>query len=63
MIETTKFDAVNKPTNSKKNELVNFLFTQLEEYGDAKKDITKAISYSVKEFASHGGFTLMLTND
>lgn len=63
MIETTKFDAVNKPTNSKKNELVNFLFTQLEEYGDAKKDITKAISYSVKEFASHGGFTLMITKD
>lgn len=63
MIKTKVFDAVNKPTNLEKKEVVDFLFKHLEEYGDPKEDIQKAIEYSIKEFTSFGGFTMLLIED
>lgn len=63
MIETKIFDAVNKPSSSEKKELIDFLHNHLQEYGDSKKDIQKAIDYSVKEFASFGGFTLLIIDN
>ncbi|MGE0561239.1 MAG: GNAT family N-acetyltransferase [Flavobacteriales bacterium] len=60
MIETKIFDAVNKPSEFEKKELVNFLFEHLGQYGDPKKDIQKAIDYSIKEFSSFGGFTMLI---
>jgi len=45
MTETRLFDPLNKPTDAEKSEIVNFLFENLEEYGDPKKDIEKAINY------------------
>ena len=57
------FDTINKPTTLEKKEIVNFLFTHLQEYGDPKKDIEKAINYSIKEFVSFGGFTMVLIED
>jgi ribosomal-protein-alanine N-acetyltransferase len=63
MIETTIFDTVNKPTKSEKIELINFLFEHLQEYGDSKNDIQKAINYSLKEFTSFGGFVMMITEN
>jgi len=60
MTETRLFDPLNKPTDAEKSEIVNFLFENLEEYGDPKKDIEKAINYSLKEFTSFGGFILCL---
>lgn len=53
------FDAVNKPTEIEKEQIVDFLHTHLQEYGDAKKDIKKAIDYAVKEFSSFGGFVVL----
>lgn len=58
MSNTQLYNAINKPTEIEKKELVDFLHTNLEQYGDPKKDILKAINYSVKEFSSFGGFTL-----
>ena len=60
MIETKIVDAVNKPTTFEKTEIVNFLFEHLQEFGDNKKDIQKAIEYSVKEFVSFGGFIILI---
>jgi ribosomal-protein-alanine N-acetyltransferase len=54
------FDEQNKPTKSQKLEITNFLFEHLQEFGDPKEDIQKAIDYSTKEFTSFGGFTLLL---
>lgn len=59
-MKTVVFDAVNKPTYLEKEEIVQFLFEHLEQYGDQKKDIQKAIDYALKEFVSFGGFTMML---
>jgi ribosomal-protein-alanine N-acetyltransferase len=63
MIKTKIFDAVNKPSSSEKKEIIDFLHTHLQEYGDSKKDIEKAIDYSLKQFMSFGGFTLLLIED
>ena len=60
MTNTKIFDAVNKPTNIEKMEVINFLHKHLQEYGDPKADIQKAIDYSIKEFVSFGGFTMLL---
>ena len=59
-METKIYDAVHKPTLIEKKEIANFLYTHLQEYGDEKKDILKAIDYSIKEFSSFGGFTMLL---
>ena len=37
---------------------VDFLHKNLEQYGDEKTDIEKAIKYSLKEISSFGGFIL-----
>ncbi len=63
MIEIKKIDAVNKPTEIEKKEIINFLHENLQEYGDPKPDIKKAIDYSIKEFSSFGGFTILLSDD
>ena len=63
MTETKVFNEANKPTPSEKKEFVDFLFKHLEEYGDSKKDIQRAIDYSIKEINSFGGFTMLMTED
>mgnify|MGYP000628036418 CR=1 FL=1 len=63
MLKTKIFDAINKPSVFEKREIVDFLFESLEQYGDPKKDIQRAIDYSVKEFGSFGGFTMILADD
>jgi len=63
MFETKVFDANNKPSLSEKKEIVDFLFTHLEQYGDPKSDIEKAIQYAVKETESFGGFVLGAEKD
>ena len=63
MLQTTVYNAVNKLTEIEKKEIIGFLHTHLGEYGDAKKDIKKAIDYSIKDFSSFGGFTLVLREE
>lgn len=63
MIKTKIFDAVNKPSEIEKIEIIDFLFNNLEEYGDKKEDIKKAINYAVKEFSSFGGFVMLLIDE
>jgi len=63
MTEFKVFDAINKPSLAELTEVVQFLHTHLEEYGDDKKDIQKAIDYALKEFVSFGGFVMVLFED
>jgi ribosomal protein S18 acetylase RimI-like enzyme len=60
MIDTKIFDSLNKPSELEKQQVVDFLHDSLEQYGDPKKDILKAIDYSTKEFTSFGGFTMVI---
>ena len=59
MIETKVFNATNKPSLEEKQEIINFLFENLQEYGDPKSDIEKAVNYALKEIQSFGGFLLV----
>ncbi len=63
MVRTKLFDAVNKPNNKEKEEIIDFLFDHLQEFGDPKKDIQKAIDYSLKEFTSFGGFVMLILDN
>lgn len=59
MLETKVFAPTNKPTIKEKESLIDFLFDNLQEYGDPKSDIEKAVNYALKETTSFGGFILV----
>jgi GNAT superfamily N-acetyltransferase len=58
MIDIKSFDEKNKPTIKEKREIVDFLYTHLEQFGDKREDIEKAVNYAIKEGESFGGFVL-----
>ncbi|MGQ1908445.1 GNAT family N-acetyltransferase [Marinifilum sp. RC60d5] len=58
MVECKIFTSFLKPDNYQREEIVDFLYKNLEEYGDEKQDIDKAVAYALKERASMGGFVL-----
>lgn len=59
MIQTKVFDPKNKPGKEEKEDIIDFLYENLQEYGDPKPDIEKAVNYSLKETTSFGGFILV----
>lgn len=59
MIETTVYNPTNLPSTIEKKRIVDFLYTHLEQYGDASKDIEQCVNYALKEIASFGGFILV----
>lgn len=53
----------NIPTNSEQSELVDFLFSELDQYGDSKQAISKCLNFALKKSEnSLGGFVLLLKN-
>lgn len=59
MIETKIFNPTIKPSTLEKEEIINFLFDHLEQYGDPKEDIEKCLNFALKESNSFGGFILV----
>jgi len=59
MVHTTVFNTTIKPNLKEKESLIDFLFDNLQEYGDAKSDIEKAVNYALKETPSFGGFIVV----
>ena len=49
MLETKIYNPENQMKQEEKEETISFLFDHLEQYGDKKEDITKAINFSLKE--------------
>lgn len=50
------------PTNHQgldKQEIIDFLFHQLDEYGDERKDIAKCIDYALSEAEGKGGYVMV----
>jgi ribosomal protein S18 acetylase RimI-like enzyme len=45
------------------DEIIDFLFVQLEQYGDKKPDIRKAIEYAMQINSSPGGYVLTCRDD
>ena len=46
MFKRIVYNAVDKPGNKEKSDIINFLYEHLEEYRDPKKDITNAVNYA-----------------
>ncbi len=59
MVETKFFNVTNKPNSKEKESIISFLYENLQEYGDPKSDIEKAVDYALKETTSFGGFLLV----
>jgi ribosomal protein S18 acetylase RimI-like enzyme len=58
MIKTKIYNYCNKPSAADIEHVVSFLFEHLEQYGDTKDDIEKAVNYALKASNSFGGFVL-----
>jgi len=52
-----------KPSTEEKEAVIDFLFSQLENYGDPRQDIEKAVDFSLREYTSFGGFVLIAKKD
>jgi [ribosomal protein S18]-alanine N-acetyltransferase len=63
MIKIELFNKTKKPNKQQKESIIDFLFENLQEYGDPKSDIQKAIDYALMETPSFGGFLLVSSDD
>ncbi|NLG39509.1 MAG: GNAT family N-acetyltransferase, partial [Fibrobacter sp.] len=58
MLKIKEFSELNLPSSSEKQELIDFLFNHLDEFGDPRADIEKSIDFALKIGPSFGGFIL-----
>ncbi len=59
MAQTKIYSFSNKPDTKHRNEIIDFLYEHLGEYGDPQPDIEKAVNYALKETPSFGGFVMV----
>ncbi|HKL03030.1 MAG TPA: GNAT family N-acetyltransferase [Cryomorphaceae bacterium] len=57
-VEITCYNSVDSPTMLEENAVIDFLFNHLDEYGDPKEHIRKAIEYACSSHLGRGGFVL-----
>jgi ribosomal protein S18 acetylase RimI-like enzyme len=58
-IDISFYDSVNSPTTLEENEVVDFLYTSLDEFGDPKHHIRAAIEYACSAHKGKGGFVVL----
>ena len=63
MIEYKTYTVTNTLTYLEKERLVHFLFKHLDQYGDRKEDILKAIEYANDPHGHKGGYILQAHKD
>lgn len=63
MYDVTIFNSNHPLSPSDKRKVVDFLYDHLENYGDKKEYILKAVDYSMGESGSDGGCTLVLKSE
>jgi ribosomal protein S18 acetylase RimI-like enzyme len=49
----------DNPTQSQKDEVADFLFTHLDQYGDKREDIMRCLDYALGTSKEKGGFVLI----
>jgi ribosomal-protein-alanine N-acetyltransferase len=55
------YNSIERPNFNEKRKIVDFLYEHLEQYGDPKADVERAVNYAIKEIPSFGGFILVLS--
>lgn len=63
MVQTNTFHVNIQPSVTEKTQWLDFLFQHLEQYGDKREDIEKAIDYALGKNNSPGGFVLTAMQD
>ncbi|MCB0562769.1 MAG: GNAT family N-acetyltransferase [Phaeodactylibacter sp.] len=58
MMEIKIYTPSDQGTPTEKNKIADFLFEHLDQYGDKREDIMRALEYALKETASHGGYVV-----
>ena len=58
MIKFEIYNSYSTISSEEKAHIVDFLYQHLDQYGDEKADIEKAVKYALKEIQSFGGFVL-----
>ena len=59
MLQIKVYSPATKPTSIEKDEIVQFLYEHLDEFGDEKADILKCVDYAVKDVSSFGGHIII----
>ncbi|GAB2996949.1 GNAT family N-acetyltransferase [uncultured Cyclobacterium sp.] len=59
MITLETLSAIDNATYLQKNEIADFLFEHLEQYGDPKNDIMRCLDYALDQAGDKGGFTVL----
>ncbi len=59
MLQIKVYSPATKPTPIEKDEIVQFLYEHLDEFGDEKADILKCVDYAVKDVSSFGGHIII----
>ncbi|MBN2726889.1 GNAT family N-acetyltransferase [Candidatus Mcinerneyibacteriota bacterium] len=57
------YSETERPTSEERKSIIDFLYENLEEFGDPRPDIDKAVAYALKETKSFGGFVLKAVKD
>jgi len=52
-------NSIDTLTTLEKNEIINFLYEHLDEYGDTWEDIERAVEYTLSSNHAFGGFILI----
>lgn len=58
-IEIKALSSIDSVTFLEKNEIADFLFEHLDQYGDSKEDIMKCLDYALSNFPHQGGFVML----
>lgn len=58
MIDIEVFNETKRPDEQVKAEIINFLFTHLEQYGDPREEIGMSFDYALKIGESFGGYVV-----
>lgn len=59
MIKLETLTTIDSATYLQKNEIADFLFVHLGQYGDPKEDIMKCLDYALDQSLHAGGFVVM----
>ncbi|MEB2774434.1 GNAT family N-acetyltransferase [Algoriphagus sp. D3-2-R+10] len=59
MIKLETLSTIDSATYLQKNEIAEFLFNHLGQYGDPKEDIMKCLDYALDQSLHAGGFVVM----
>ena len=62
-IEYSILSCIDTVTFLEKKQIIDFLFEQLDEYGDKVGDIEKAVEYAVSDFNHQGGLIILAKSD